>query len=559
KALQLIRYSAFQCDHVPALMQLGTMSLFNSHGFRRNLPTAMAAFERAAAHGDSTAQRYVGLLSATGLGTPGAQRDYARAIVYLSFAAVGGDTASQQALGYYHLTGIGVEKECNEASWHYARVAERAVDAFLDGPPTGRHLPSERVKLTTWSGGPYGWDASGPGNPRLSAYGNGKDILQFYRMQAEEGNALYEFQLGLALYWGMHNVTRNYLGAAKYFKRAAQRWDPNLSAEQSALSRSQIASAHATGYLGWMYWRGEGVAENVSTARSWFELGLERRDSRSMNGIAHMLDRGLGGLPADSERAFSLWSEAASRENTDAQAQLGVKLWQRGQFQQAAAWFAKAAQHDHPLALLYLGNMHRAGQGLPENCQMSIAFHKRVAELVDWAIDQPMHAAQEALRRGDLGTALVHYLFAGELGYESAQLNAAWILDQQWPIRSAEWRALAHVWDQTALALWNRAANQGNTDGRVKTGDYYYYGRGTGLRPPHGTLRGDTPDYERAAVYYRVAAETEHSSIGMWNLGYMYEHGLGVPTDYHLAHRMYGMALLTNPEAYLPIYMSLVA
>ena len=44
----------------------------------------------------------------------------------------------------------------------------------------------------------------------------------------------------------------------------------------------------------------------------------------------------------------------------------------------------------------------------------------------------------------------------------------------------------------------------------------------------------------------------------MWNLGWMYEHGAGVPQDYHLAKRHYDLALITNTEEYVPVALALV-
>jgi TPR repeat protein len=163
------------------------------------------------------------------------------------------------------------------------------------------------------------------------------------------------------------------------------------------------------------------------------------------------------------------------------------------------------------------------------------------------------------------------------------------------------------------LVYWNRAANQGNVDARVKVGDYYYYGLGhqavhaamakaknpvvtppvqqqntlsaapavaestetqgaetsaevgekaspepapqkpeVTLPPPQpvsvwsglvGTLLGwprrGAPNYERAAMYYQTAADSEHSSLAMWNLAWMHECGVGVERDFHLAKRYY--------------------
>ncbi len=45
----------------------------------------------------------------------------------------------------------------------------------------------------------------------------------------------------------------------------------------------------------------------------------------------------------------------------------------------------------------------------------------------------------------------------------------------------------------------------------------------------------------------------------MFNLGYMYEHGLGLPKDLHLAKRHYDQALDTEPAAALPVTLALTS
>ena len=99
--------------------------------------------------------------------------------------------------------------------------------------------------------------------------------------------------------------------------------------------------------------------------------------------------------------------------------------------------------------------------------------------------------------------------------------------------------------EQYALIYWSRSANQNNVDSRVKMGDYYFRGIGTEI------------DYEKAAACYQIAAEIELSPMAMWNLGWMYENGLGVIKDFHLAKRFYDNALSMNPDAYLPVKLSL--
>ena len=73
-----------------------------------------------------------------------------------------------------------------------------------------------------------------------------------------------------------------------------------------------------------------------------------------------------------------------------------------------------------------------------------------------------------------------------------------------------------------ALTQWIRSAAQRNIDALVKVGDYYYHGLGVPDEPE--SLR-----WEKAAGYYQSAADTQMSALAMWNLGWMYENGAGVP------------------------------
>lgn len=73
-----------------------------------------------------------------------------------------------------------------------------------------------------------------------------------------------------------------------------------------------------------------------------------------------------------------------------------------------------------------------------------------------------------------------------------------------------------------ALTQWIRSAAQRNVDSLVKVGDYYYHGLGVPEEP-------ETVRWEKAAGYYQSAADTHMSALAMWNLGWMYENGIGVP------------------------------
>lgn len=173
--------------------------------------------------------------------------------------------------------------------------------------------------------------------------------------------------------------------------------------------------------------------------------------------------------------------------------------------------------------------------------------------------------AEAAYEKGDYSGSLIAYIFAGELGYKVGSTNAAWLLDQH-KIPSADYSRIFTVntteGNRYTLAhpLWNRAANQGNVDARVKLGDYYYnelLGQ---------NIHNSSQNKEKAAEYYKLAAEHEFSAIAMyafklnnrWNLAFMYETGLGVDKDFYLAKRMYDLCLTTNPAGYIAVDAALL-
>ena len=144
-------------------------------------------------------------------------------------------------------------------------------------------------------------------------------------------------------------------------------------------------------------------------------------------------------------------------------------------------------------------------------------------------------------------------MMAAEQGYEAAQANVAYILDEHksiLPLDSAiPWkqRRTSLLRDAVlALMYWTRSAKQSNIDSLVKMGDYYLMGNGADA------------DFEKAASCYQTAAETHHSAQALWNLGWIHENGIGVEQDFHLAKRFYDQALETNQESYLPVKMALV-
>ncbi|MGH0123820.1 UNVERIFIED_CONTAM: hypothetical protein FKN15_029942 [Acipenser sinensis] len=178
----------------------------------------------------------------------------------------------------------------------------------------------------------------------------------------------------------------------------------------------------------------------------------------------------------------------------------------------ASRYFAFASKHGHHLSHYYLAEMYATGKGAQRSCDIAVKLYKEVCKLGSWS--EMFLSAYFAYKEGDMDSALVQYLLLGEMGFEEAQSNAAYLLESSY-----------------ALA-------------RIKIGDYHYYGYGTDV------------DYEAAVIHYRLAAEQQGSAQAMFNLGYMYEQGKGLKKDIHLALRMYDMAVATSSDAHFPVLLA---
>jgi len=129
-----------------------------------------------------------------------------------------------------------------------------------------------------------------------------------------------------------------------------------------------------------------------------------------------------------------------------------------------------------------------------------------------------------------------------EGGFELAQYNVAFLLDQQYmhspqtPLLGLSEERLA----ERARGMYKMTALQGNVEAELKLGDYAYWGMGMEV------------DMEASVAHYRAATDAR-SAQAMFNLAYMYAHGLGLTRDYHLAKRHYDMAAETASDAWAPV------
>ncbi|EPS25646.1 hypothetical protein PDE_00580 [Penicillium oxalicum 114-2] len=543
-----------------AMYLLAEMNFHGNFTHPRNFSAAFQWYSKLASlTGNSTAQSMIGFMYATGVGDA-VERDQAKALVYHEFAAEGGNTRSEMTLAYRYHTGIGTPKNCEEAVKYYKRVADKAIQYYRSGPPGGHAMSRESYRWADEEGGVYGEGASvssaghNARDPNHAATVSSiEDVIEYLDLLARKGDLKATFTLGKMNYEGARGLPRNYKRAMKYFRAVTKRyWNPDGSFVQNPSSGLDKLAAKAAGHIGLMYLRGEGVEQHMGHALTWFRRGVKNGDALCQYEMGLMYLHGYG-VPKDAYKAASYFKSAAEQDIPAAETRLGALFLDQGDVVAASRYFELAARWGWMEAYYYLAEMANFGVGRQAHCGVAAAYYKMVAEKAE-IIHSAFTESNEAYENGDKERALIPAMMAAEQGYEHAQANVAYLLDEQRSLLS-----LSRLWPwaektrtkllkNTALALiyWTRSAKQSNIDSLLKMGDYYL--RGTGA----------LADAEKASTCYHNAAEAHHSAQAYWNLGWMHENGVAVAQDFHMAKRYYDLALVTNREAYLPVKLSLL-
>ena len=559
QAVKLLEAAAKE-GNTDARFLLADINFFGFYSHPRNYSKAFQGYyDLAMTTGNSSAQHMVGFMYATGIGGA-VQRDQAKALLYHTFAALGGDTRSQMTVAFRYNAGIATPRNCEQASFHYKAVAEKAIQFYESGPPGGRSIIKNAYRLADDEGGVYGEGASVSssgvhaikGDVGSNTHAALEDVLEYLDLMSRKDDFKATFSLGRLYYDGSRVLDRNLNKARVYFQRIARKyWDKEGNINSKAPPGIDKIAAKAASYLGRMYLRGEAVKQSYDQAAKWFQRGVANGDSTSQNGMGLLYLHGLG-LPKDELKAAEYFRTAADQDHPSAQVNLAKLLLDQGDTYHANSYLELAARHGHIEAFYYLAEIASQGVGRDRSCGVATTYYKIVAEKAE-PIHSSFDTANEAYKNGDVEGALVRYMMAAEQGFEAAQANVAYLLDEEksrlsldflLPIRRSRPSFLRNA--ALALIYWTRSAKQSNMDSMVKMGDYYHAGIGT------------QADEEKAAACYQAASEFQQSAQALWNLGWMHENGLGVEQDFHLAKRFYDQALETNQEAYLPVSMALL-
>lgn len=561
-AVQMLEGAAEEYENHDAIFLLAEMNFYGNFTHPRNFKEAFRRYqELSSLSGNSTAQYMVGFMYATGIGGA-VERDQAKALLYHTFAAEAGNTRAEMTAAYRHHVGIATPKDCNLAAYYYKRVADKAIEYYRSGPPGGRTMSKESFAWADEEGGVYGEGASVSSsginahryNPQSSSDASLDDVLEYLDLMSKKGDVKATFSLGKMFYDGSRTMPRNVRKAMKYFGMVAKRyWTKDGRVDANHPAGIEKIAAKAAGHIGLMYMRGEGVEQNFDKAFMWFRRGRVNGDALCQYQIGLMYLHGYG-VEQDPLKAATYFSAASEQDFPAAQTRLGALFLDQGDVATATRYFELAARYGWMEAFYYLAEIFDAGVGKERHCGMATAYYKMVAEKAE-NLHSSFAEANDAYESGDKETALIDSMMAAEQGYENAQSNVAFLLDEQRSMLLLDSILPLHKKKQSssllrnaalALIYWTRSAKQSNVDSLVKMGDYYLLGMGTSV------------DVDKASTCYHSAAEGQHSAQAYWNLGWMYENGVAVEQDFHMAKRYYDLALETTQEAYLPVKLSLI-
>lgn len=495
--------------HLEAKEEIAIAMIFGDH-MQRNITGAKEIFDDLSTnHGMPRSQFYLGFLYSAGLGVKSSQ---AKALTYFTFSALGSNNFAQMALGYRYWLAVNVESNCEVALTYYRKIASN-VASKVSSNSVGTII--HRIRL-------YDEEEKIVSQSQVML---DDDLVQYYQLLADRGDIQAQYGLGLLHYQGARGLNMQYDKALHYFSRAAE-----------------AGNNYAMAYLGKLYLEGGPyVKQDNETAFRYFKMAAEKNNPIGQAGMGIIYFYGSG-IEKNYARALQYFQLSADQGYVEGHFLLGIMYYYgygvKKDFKMAVKYFNLAAQLGHVLGYYNLAQMHATGTGVLRSCSTATELYKNVAERGSTAF--MFQEAHNAYKENDIERALIKYTFLAELGYEVAQSNVAYILDQ---VQTSIFTKSDT--DKRALVYWNRAAAQGYNIARLKLGDYYYYGKGTDV------------DYQQAASHYKYASEVSHNPQAMFNLAYMHENGLGLRRDMHLAKRFYDMASETSSEAHVPVILAL--
>lgn len=277
--------------------------------------------------------------------------------------------------------------------------------------------------------------------------------------------------------------------------------------------------------LGLMYYFGQGVNADISTARNWFQRGIDNGDGNSYGYYASTLLYDGEPTEDDKRQAFKYMKRATELEPNDGTwwYELG-DMYHDGKgtarnFKNAFRCYERGAKFGEVECFKKLGEMYFNGEYVEENPVKAFDYIKKAAVADDV---ESMYDTGIMYREG-YGVAKddVKAFRWIKKAVDAENLDAIYTLADMFLAGQGTRKNVLE-----AINLFSKAAELGHTDAMVALGCIYYGGE-------------EVPqDFQKAAQYFKKAADADNAE-GMNRLGLMFFNGQGVGENFKMAFQYF--------------------
>ena len=320
---------------------------------------------------------------------------------------------------------------------------------------------------------------------------------------------------------------------------SAEKYSPEL------LTRAQNGNADAQFWVGYAYYKGEGVTKDVNEAFKWMQKAANQSNASAQNWMGYFYDHGIGTEKNDA-KTIEYYTKADNNGNGQAAYYLGMRYFDGNGVERnrikAFDLFLKSAVKGDNGGRLMLGKCYENGygtlrdygasarayyEGSDKNQNCADAFKALLERLQNTAYTDPLAAEGLAkIYRNGLGVpkdenrAFNYFKIAAEGG----QVNSQTALGECY----LNGKGTAQNYSEALKWFTKAAVDYGNENAMFYLGLMSVNGYGTSKNPSEGAKW-----YNRAFDFNINAAN---------NLGFLYENGEGVPKDLYKAIECYTYA-----------------
>src|SRR5690606_29065695 len=120
---------------------------------------------------------------------------------------------------------------------------------------------------------------------------------------------------------------------------------------------------------------------NSKDGTSWIKKAADLGDASAAAAYSAILERGDHGVAVDGVMSRQYQKQAADLGDAHSQYALASHLFEEKNLAETARYATMAAELGHPEASYFVGNLHYAGVGVPQDLDISLSWHRKASAL----------------------------------------------------------------------------------------------------------------------------------------------------------------------------------